>query len=132
MRPGADMVLSRSTDGFTVAELLAAVFVIAVGLVYYLAPNERARFRDVWVGAVVTGLLWFLNGTRRWPFLILQAAICAFSSEVMRSPNRLTLLIRTHPRTLGWAMTIATGFVRVPRTSPVTSSDGDGAATLAK
>jgi membrane protein len=34
------------------------LFILAVGLVYYLVPNERARFRDVWVGAIFTGVLW--------------------------------------------------------------------------
>jgi membrane protein len=34
------------------------LFIVAVGLLYYLVPNERARFRDVWVGAVFTGVLW--------------------------------------------------------------------------
>lgn len=34
------------------------LFILAVGLLYYLVPNERARFRDVWVGAVFTGVLW--------------------------------------------------------------------------
>ena len=29
-----------------------------VGLVYYFIPNAKTRFRDVWVGAVLTGLLW--------------------------------------------------------------------------
>jgi membrane protein len=38
--------------------LATILFIVAVGLVYYLAPNERARFRDVWVGAIFTGLLW--------------------------------------------------------------------------
>ena len=34
------------------------LFIAAVGLLYYLVPNERARFRDVWVGAIFTGVLW--------------------------------------------------------------------------
>jgi len=38
--------------------LATILFIVAVGLVYYFAPNERARFRDVWVGAVFTGILW--------------------------------------------------------------------------
>ena len=29
-----------------------------VGLVFYFVPNAKVRFRDVWVGAVLTGLLW--------------------------------------------------------------------------
>jgi len=38
----------------------AATFglILAVGLVYYFVPNAKVRFRDVWVGAVMTGLLW--------------------------------------------------------------------------
>jgi membrane protein len=33
-------------------------FIIVVGLVFYFVPNAKVRFRDVWVGAVVTGLAW--------------------------------------------------------------------------
>ena len=32
--------------------------VFAVGLVFYFIPNTKTRFRDVWVGAVLTGVLW--------------------------------------------------------------------------
>ena len=35
-----------------------AVFIFVVGLIFYFVPNAEVRFRDVWVGAVVTGLLW--------------------------------------------------------------------------
>jgi membrane protein len=38
--------------------LATILFIIAVGLVLYFVPNERARFRDVWVGAIFTGALW--------------------------------------------------------------------------
>lgn len=38
------------------ATTLLLIFV--VGLIYYFVPNAKVRFRDVWVGAVVTGLLW--------------------------------------------------------------------------
>jgi len=38
--------------------LATILFIIAVGLLYYFVPNERARFRDVWVGAIFTGALW--------------------------------------------------------------------------
>jgi membrane protein len=34
------------------------LLIIAVGLVYYWIPNAKTRFRDVWVGAVFTGVLW--------------------------------------------------------------------------
>jgi membrane protein len=35
-----------------------AMFILVVGLVYYFVPNAKVRFRDVWVGAFLTGLLW--------------------------------------------------------------------------
>ena len=35
-----------------------AILIVAVGLVFYFVPNAKVRFRDVWVGAVLTGLLW--------------------------------------------------------------------------
>ena len=35
-----------------------ATLILAVGLVFYFVPNAKVRFRDVWVGAVLTGLLW--------------------------------------------------------------------------
>lgn len=34
------------------------VFIAVVGLIFYFVPNAKVRFRDVWVGAVVTGLAW--------------------------------------------------------------------------
>ena len=35
-----------------------AMFILIVGLIYYFVPNAKVRFRDVWVGAVLAGLLW--------------------------------------------------------------------------
>jgi membrane protein len=34
------------------------LFIVVVGLVYYFVPNAKVRFRDVWIGALLTGLLW--------------------------------------------------------------------------
>jgi membrane protein len=34
------------------------IFIVLVGLVFYFVPNAAVRFRDVWVGAVITGVLW--------------------------------------------------------------------------
>jgi membrane protein len=34
------------------------IFILVVGLVFYFVPNAQVRFKDVWVGAVITGLLW--------------------------------------------------------------------------
>jgi membrane protein len=33
-------------------------FIFVVGLIFYFVPNAKVRFRDVWVGAVITGVLW--------------------------------------------------------------------------
>jgi membrane protein len=34
------------------------LLILAVGLVFYFIPNAKTRFRDVWVGAILTGVLW--------------------------------------------------------------------------
>lgn len=34
------------------------LLIVAVGLLYYYIPNAKTRFRDVWVGAILTGVLW--------------------------------------------------------------------------
>jgi membrane protein len=41
--------------------LATILLVIGVGLVFYFIPNAKTRFRDVWVGAVLTGVLWRLT-----------------------------------------------------------------------
>ena len=42
----------------TVRNATTLLFIAVVGLVFYFVPNAKVRFRDVWIGAVVTGLLW--------------------------------------------------------------------------
>lgn len=42
----------------TVRYATTLLLIGAVGLVFYYIPNAKTRFRDVWVGAAVTGLLW--------------------------------------------------------------------------
>jgi membrane protein len=57
------VVLAR-TPGLAILKHLAikwasmVVFILVVGLIFYFVPNAKVRFRDVWVGAVLTGLLW--------------------------------------------------------------------------
>jgi len=46
--------------GFGVNYAATFALILAVGLVFYFVPNAKVRFRDVWVGAVLTGLLWRL------------------------------------------------------------------------
>jgi membrane protein len=38
--------------------LALILLVVGVGLVFYFIPNAKTRFRDVWVGAILTGILW--------------------------------------------------------------------------
>jgi YihY family inner membrane protein len=44
--------------GFAFRWATTFLFIFVVGLVFYFVPNANVRFRDVWVGAVLTGLLW--------------------------------------------------------------------------
>ena len=48
----------RTFQSFAVAWASTFAFIFVVGLVFYFVPNAVVRFRDVWVGAVVTGLAW--------------------------------------------------------------------------
>lgn len=44
--------------GFALRNATTAMFIFVVGLVFYFVPNAKVRFRDVWIGAFLTGLLW--------------------------------------------------------------------------
>jgi membrane protein len=48
----------RALQGFAVKWASTFAFIFVVGLIFYFVPNAKVRFRDVWVGAVVTGLAW--------------------------------------------------------------------------
>jgi uncharacterized BrkB/YihY/UPF0761 family membrane protein len=45
-------------EGWLFKSASTVIFIVLVGLVFYFVPNASVRFRDVWVGAVLTGLLW--------------------------------------------------------------------------
>jgi membrane protein len=47
-----------SLRGLTVRYATTLLFIVVVGFVFYFVPNAKVRFRDVWIGALVTGLLW--------------------------------------------------------------------------
>ena len=82
-----------------------AVFILMIGLVFYFVPNARVRFRDVWVGAVLTGLSgfsWYVRDLSRFSvhgsiaavvvFLIwvyISAVIFLFGVEVTAAYARL-------------------------------------------
>lgn len=43
---------------FTFVGSTTMLLIGVVGLIFYFVPNTSVRFRDVWPGAVLTGLLW--------------------------------------------------------------------------
>jgi membrane protein len=47
-------------QSFAFRNLATMLLVVGVGLVFYFIPNAKIRFKDVWVGAILTGLLWRL------------------------------------------------------------------------
>jgi membrane protein len=42
----------------TIRNATTLLFILVVGLIFYFVPNAKVRFRDVWIGALVTALLW--------------------------------------------------------------------------
>ena len=60
-RLGEAFVRSPWLDNFSgiFASYLATMLLIAcVALVFYFVPNTKVRFRDVWPGAILVGVLW--------------------------------------------------------------------------
>ena len=64
-------------QSYAIKSATTIFFILVVGLVFYFVPNAKVRFRDVWVGAVVTGLLW-------------RAALAGFSRYV-RDQSRFSV-----------------------------------------
>jgi membrane protein len=48
----------RALQSLTFTYAATILLVLAVGLLYYFIPHAKKQFRDVWVGAVLTGVLW--------------------------------------------------------------------------
>jgi membrane protein len=46
--------------GFAAEWATTITLILVVGLIFYFVPNAKVRFKDVWIGAIVTGLLWRL------------------------------------------------------------------------
>jgi len=44
--------------GFTVRYILVLLPAFVFGLIYYFVPNVKVLVKDVWLGALITGLLW--------------------------------------------------------------------------
>ncbi len=68
----------NALQGFAVKSGSTMLFILIVGMVFYFVPNAKVRFRDVWVGAILTGLLW-------------RGALAGFSWYV-RDLTRFTLI----------------------------------------
>lgn len=64
-------------QGYAWHSATTVLFIMIVGLVFYFVPNAKVRFRDVWVGAVITGLLW-------------RVALAGFS-RYLKDPSRLSV-----------------------------------------
>jgi membrane protein len=47
-----------SLRGLAARNAATMLFILVVGLIFYFVPNAKVRFRDVWIGAFITGLLW--------------------------------------------------------------------------
>jgi membrane protein len=50
----------EALQSFTLRYLATILLILGVGLVFYFIPNAKTRFRDVWIGAALTGALWRL------------------------------------------------------------------------
>ncbi len=44
--------------GLAIRYATTPLFMVVVGLIYMYVPNTKVHFQDVWIGAVVTGLIW--------------------------------------------------------------------------
>jgi membrane protein len=44
--------------GLTIRYATTPLFMLVVGLIYYYVPNAKVHLQDVWIGAIVTGLIW--------------------------------------------------------------------------
>jgi membrane protein len=54
----ANFHLMTVLQTLTVRYLATVLLILGLGLVFYFVPNAKTRFRDVWVGAILTGVLW--------------------------------------------------------------------------
>ena len=48
----------RVMQGYLIRNLLLLLPALVFGLIYYFVPNVKVIVKDVWLGALITGLLW--------------------------------------------------------------------------
>jgi membrane protein len=46
--------------GLWARSVTTLLLIVVLGFIYYFVPNAKVRFRHVWIGAVLTGLMWRL------------------------------------------------------------------------
>ena len=46
--------------GYVLTHMPVPMFILIVAMLYYFVPNAQMRFRDVWPGALLAGVLWRL------------------------------------------------------------------------
>ena len=72
-----DLEIFQSLTGLAFRYAATLLLVVVVALIFYFVPNTDVRFRDVWLGAIMTGLLW-------------RGALASFSWFI-RDPARLSV-----------------------------------------
>lgn len=45
-------------QGLWARSVTTLLLILVLGFIYYFVPNAKVRFRHVWIGAVLTGLVW--------------------------------------------------------------------------
>ncbi|MGE3275760.1 MAG: YihY/virulence factor BrkB family protein [Vicinamibacterales bacterium] len=106
--------------GLSAGYAATGLLIVCVALVFYFVPNTRVRFRDVWPGAIVTGLAWrgalagfsfYARDLATWNFIhgsiaavvvfllwvYVSAVILLYGVEMTASYARLTDAARRHP-----------------------------------
>jgi membrane protein len=48
----------RHMEGFVYRHVTTPLCIFVIALIYYFVPRARVRLRDVWVGAILAGILW--------------------------------------------------------------------------
>ncbi len=80
--------------GWVLTNLPTPMFIVVVSLLYYFVPNAQMRFRDVWPGALIAGILWrlafaafswYVSDMSRFTVLGQVAAVAVFLAWVFFS-----------------------------------------------
>lgn len=133
-------------SGVTANYAATLLLIGCVGLLFYFIPNTEMRFRWVWPGAILTGLLWrgalaafswYARDLAAWNavhgsiatvvvflfWVYISAVILLYGVEMTAAYARLQAAARRHPepartgQTLGAASAVSSRTTRVPERS---------------